>query len=82
MTSKQAGYQSSHNAAVDLQDTIDSHHAASNVAFDLQGTVGAMANITTTITSDGATVAHLSKTKASLNAKLDQYSTQLTTART
>jgi hypothetical protein len=71
MTSKQAGYQSPNHAAGNRQDT------ANNAAFDIKGTVDAIANLATSTASDGATITSLSKTNASINAKLEQHATQL-----
>jgi hypothetical protein len=71
LTSRQSGYQSTNNAATDADDTF----------FDIQGTVNAIANLATATTSDRSTVARLSETNASQNAKIEQQATQLTTAR-
>jgi hypothetical protein len=61
MTSKQAGYQSSNkNVAVDLHNTVISHHTTNNAAFDIQGTMNAIANLATA--SGQATAARLSET--------------------
>jgi hypothetical protein len=70
LTLRQSGYQSSNNAATESDDT----------AFDIQGTVNAIANLATATTSDRNTVARLAKTNAAQNAKIEQQAAQLTTA--
>jgi hypothetical protein len=73
LTSRQSGYQSSNNAATDSDDT----------AFDIQGTVDAIANLATATAtaSDRSIVARLAETNAAQNAKIEQQAAQLTTAR-
>jgi hypothetical protein len=71
LTSRQSSYQSSNNAATESDDT----------SFDIQGTVDAIANLTTATASDRSTVTRLAKTNAAQNAKIEQQATQLTTAR-
>jgi hypothetical protein len=69
LTSRQSGYQSSSNAANESDDT----------AFDIQGTVGAIANLATATPSDRSTVARLAESNAAQNAKIEQQAAQLTT---
>jgi hypothetical protein len=71
LTSRQSSYQSSNNAATESDDT----------SFDIQGTVDAIANLTTATASDRSTVTRLAKTNAAQNAKIEQQAAQLTTAR-
>jgi hypothetical protein len=71
LTSRQSGYQSYNNPATESDDT----------AFDIQGTVDAIANLATATASDQSTVARLAKTNAAQNAKIEQQAAQLTTAR-
>jgi hypothetical protein len=62
LTSRQSGYQSSNNAATESDGT----------AFDIQGTVDAIANLATATASDRSTAACLAETIAVQNAKIEQ----------
>jgi hypothetical protein len=71
LTSRQSSYRSSNNAATESDDT----------AFDIQGTVNAIANLATATASYRSTVTRHAKTNAAQNAKIKQQAAYCTTAR-